>query len=157
MVLAENKAGGGTAPAVGAFVLPNAPIPAGVPLTHFAVPLEWLEQVAGLSLFPERLPVGGATRERLKAAESEWLVRVGGAERANPQPQLLLPPPRPAPLLLTAGGGGDAAAAAAASGEKGDAQQAAAAAAAAPAPAPWVPPPTAKRGAGPGPLCAVRL
>lgn len=49
VVLAENKSGkhGSHSAAVGAFVLPNAPIDPAVPLSAYTVPLEALESVAG--------------------------------------------------------------------------------------------------------------
>jgi endonuclease G len=49
VVLAENSSGkhGDHRAAVGAFVMPNAPIDPQTPVTAFAVPLEALESVAG--------------------------------------------------------------------------------------------------------------
>lgn len=49
VVLAENSSGkhGSHKAAVGAFVMPNAGIDPGTPVTAFAVPLEALESVAG--------------------------------------------------------------------------------------------------------------
>jgi DNA/RNA endonuclease G (NUC1) len=49
VVLAENSSGkhGDHRAAVGAFVMPNAPIDTQTPVTAFAVPLEALESVAG--------------------------------------------------------------------------------------------------------------
>lgn len=49
VVLAENSSGshGRHQAAVGAFVMPNAPIDPQTPVTAFAVPLEALETVAG--------------------------------------------------------------------------------------------------------------
>lgn len=49
VVLAENSSGkhGQHSAAVGAFVMPNAPIDPQTPVTAFAVPLEALESVAG--------------------------------------------------------------------------------------------------------------
>ena len=46
---AAKGGGGGRQVSIGAFVMPNAPIDARIPLTAFAVPLEPLEQVAGRS------------------------------------------------------------------------------------------------------------
>lgn len=56
VVLAERIAaksansGGSTEAVMGAFVLPNAPLQADLPLTAFSVPLEALEEAAGVFL-----------------------------------------------------------------------------------------------------------
>ncbi|CAK7215626.1 nuclease [Sporothrix bragantina] len=64
--------GNPTAPvALGAFVLPNAPIPNDKPLTDFEVPLEAVERASGLE-FASRLPV--QRRRRLCAEASCSLV-----------------------------------------------------------------------------------
>ncbi|CAK7223674.1 nuclease [Sporothrix eucalyptigena] len=64
--------GNPTAPvALGAFVLPNAPIPNDKPLTDFEVPLEMVERASGLE-FASKLPV--QRRRRLCAEASCALV-----------------------------------------------------------------------------------
>lgn len=40
---------------IGAFVLPNEPIPDETPLTRFVVPVDAVESSSGLSLFPQQL------------------------------------------------------------------------------------------------------
>lgn len=94
VVLAEDN--GGRRSAVGAFVMPNAPIAAGTPLAGFCVPLTSLEDVAGLAFFPQLMggdsnPVRGA----LDSAALRWQSQ-GRAEArrpALPPPPALLPPP----------------------------------------------------------------
>ena len=54
VVLAETKSRipfGGNKVSVGAFVMPNDQIQPDMPLTAFAVPLEMLENVAGMTIF----------------------------------------------------------------------------------------------------------
>ncbi|GBF90528.1 DNA RNA non-specific endonuclease [Raphidocelis subcapitata] len=64
VVLAENSSGanGGHTAALGAFVMPNAPIDPDTPLSAYAVPLDALECVAGARFFP------GYVSERRRAA-----------------------------------------------------------------------------------------
>lgn len=65
VLLADNASGkhGAHKAAVGAFVMPNAPIDPKTPLTAFVVPLDALEQVAGTTFFPKF--VDGARRAAL--------------------------------------------------------------------------------------------
>ena len=69
---------------VGAFVMPNAPIPAGTPLASFAVPLEALEQVAGLIFFPRQL-LGAGTPRHFPALRAPARCAPGGADLAGVQ------------------------------------------------------------------------
>lgn len=92
----DGKAGGNVA--IGAFVLPNAPIPNQKPITDFEVPVEAVERASGLE-FATKLPV--ARRKRLCADTACALVirdyadkqkafgRKGGDQRA------ISPPPSP--------------------------------------------------------------
>lgn len=72
VVLAENSSGkhGQHSAAVGAFVMPNAPIDPQTPVTAFAVPLEALESVAGAKFFPGF--VNDKRRAALDAAALSW-------------------------------------------------------------------------------------
>jgi endonuclease G len=60
VILADNHSGkhGSHKAAVGAFVMPNAPIDPKAPLTAFVVPLDALEQAAGASFFPGFVDAG---------------------------------------------------------------------------------------------------
>jgi hypothetical protein len=86
--------------AIQAFVLPNAPIPGGKPLTAFAVPLAALEEAAGLRFFERALDTA-SSRDSFAAREAAWLAtlppRGAGASRA------LLPPPRAGNAAAAAG------------------------------------------------------
>lgn len=71
-----------------ALVVPNAPVEETIPLEHFFVPLEALEEAAGLLFFPELLDA--TTRERCRVAEAPWIaplrqppVLLAGAKRTN--------------------------------------------------------------------------
>jgi endonuclease G, mitochondrial len=79
--------GGKGAVAVGAFVLPNAPIPNDKPITDFEVPVEAVERASGLE-FASKLPV--ARRRRLCADTTCALVIRDYADRqkafAKPSP-----------------------------------------------------------------------
>ena len=109
--------------ALGAFVLPNAPIPAAEPLAHFAVPLDALEAAAGLSFFDA--PLGGpegAPRAAFLQVEAQLLealpappagrIGAGGPRPALPPPQhdvsALPPPPQQKRLPPPPGGEGGA-------------------------------------------------
>ena len=57
VVLAEKNSGHERLVAIGAFVIPNSPIPQDTPLERFVVPKEFVEKNAGLRFFPTlRLP-----------------------------------------------------------------------------------------------------
>ncbi|KAH8673585.1 hypothetical protein BX600DRAFT_508834 [Xylariales sp. PMI_506] len=71
-----NKTGGPVA--IGAFVLPNAPIPNEKPITDFEVPLEAVERASGLE-FASKLPL--ARRKRLCADTTCALVIKDYADR----------------------------------------------------------------------------
>ena len=92
VILTEQEGKNESPRVLGAFVLPNAPIPPTEPLARFAVPLASLEAAAGLSFFDTALGgPSGEARSRFAQAESHVL-------RALPT---ALPPPRPdVPLLL---------------------------------------------------------
>lgn len=66
VVLAERAAGSaaGREAVIGAFVLPNAPLQADLPLTAFSVPLEALEEAAGT---PAGLPIEDCPMHRCDA------------------------------------------------------------------------------------------
>lgn len=71
VILAEDgKAGGNVA--IGAFVMPNAPIPNDKPLRDFEVPLEAVERASGLE-FAAKLPV---ERRRMLCAEGDCSIVV---------------------------------------------------------------------------------
>lgn len=73
VVLAESKSRlpfGSCKVAVGAFVMPNDQIQPDMPLTAFSVPLEMLENVAGMKFFPGYLT--DARRLSLDAAAFRW-------------------------------------------------------------------------------------
>ncbi|KAG5915553.1 nuclease [Claviceps sorghi] len=70
VIFAEDGRAGGNV-AIGAFVLPNAPIPNSKPITDFEVPVEAVERASGLE-FATKLPV--ARRRRLCADTSCALV-----------------------------------------------------------------------------------
>jgi endonuclease G len=98
---------------LGAFVLPNAPLPAGEPLSRFAVPLEALEAAAGLCFYEGALGRDGA-REAFAEQEARWraalpaahgsawhahaplLLEGGAAAQQAQQAALPAPPPRKA-------------------------------------------------------------
>ncbi|EJT72572.1 mitochondrial nuclease [Gaeumannomyces tritici R3-111a-1] len=61
VIFAEDGKGPGGNVALGAFVLPNAPIPNDKPLVDFEVPLEAVERVSGLE-FASKLPAGRRRR-----------------------------------------------------------------------------------------------
>jgi endonuclease G len=77
VIFAEDGVAGGNV-AVGAFVLPNAPIPNEKPLTDFEVPLEAVERASGLE-FASKLPV--QRRKRLCADTTCAIVVRDYAER----------------------------------------------------------------------------
>lgn len=77
VIFAEDGRAGGNV-ALGAFVLPNAPIPNQKPITDFEVPLEAVERASGLE-FATRLPA--ARRRRLCADTTCALVIREYAER----------------------------------------------------------------------------
>lgn len=82
--------------ALGAFVLPNAPIPNAKPLTDFEVPLEAVERASGLE-FASKLPV--ERRKRLCADATCALVIKDYSDRQKSFGKGVkgqLPPPRPA-------------------------------------------------------------
>ncbi|CAF9904809.1 MAG: nuclease [Gomphillus americanus] len=86
VIFAEDGRTGGNV-AVGAFVLPNAPIPNQKPLSDFEVPIEAIERASGLE-FASKLPV--ARRKRLCGdINCSILVR----EYAERQKNLQGPPP----------------------------------------------------------------
>ncbi|KAI3400910.1 hypothetical protein diail_1117 [Diaporthe ilicicola] len=77
VIFAEDGSAGG-AVALGAFVLPNAPIPNAKPITDFEVPLEAVERASGLE-FAAKLPA--SRRKRLCADHTCALVIKDYAER----------------------------------------------------------------------------
>ena len=83
-VAVENASG--KCEAMGAFVVPNAPIPAGAPLEAFAVGIEELEAAAGMTLFPEAgRPRAVEERRVVRRAEQAWRrMAGGGAQLALP-------------------------------------------------------------------------
>ncbi|OAA58606.1 mitochondrial nuclease [Niveomyces insectorum RCEF 264] len=93
VIFAETAApGGGDAPvALGAFVLPNAPIPNSKPLADFEVPLEAVERASGLE-FASKLP---PQRRRRLCTETPCALVV--KEYAQRQRQLTGPGGPPAP------------------------------------------------------------
>ncbi|ETS76107.1 Mitochondrial nuclease [Pestalotiopsis fici W106-1] len=79
VIFAEAAPGTAAGPvAIGAFVLPNAPIPNEKPITDFEVPVEAVERASGLE-FASKLPV--ARRKRLCADTTCALVIKDYAER----------------------------------------------------------------------------
>ncbi|KAH6654547.1 mitochondrial nuclease [Truncatella angustata] len=79
VIFAESAPGSASAPvAIGAFVLPNAPIPNGKPITDFEVPVEAVERASGLE-FASKLPV--TRRKRLCADTTCALVIKDYADR----------------------------------------------------------------------------
>eukprot|EP00892_Ulva_mutabilis_P003598 jgi/Ulvmu1/160/UM001_0164.1 len=71
VILAEHKSeSGGSKLSVGAFAMPNRPIPPNTPLTSFCVPLDMLESLTGIEFFP------GALTERQRSsidlAATDW-------------------------------------------------------------------------------------
>jgi DNA/RNA endonuclease G (NUC1) len=120
VVYARGGAAGVQGAALGAFILPNEPLPAGEPLSRFAVPLEALEAAAGLTFYEGVLgKERDAAREAFAAQERAWraalppshaavarapllLPPAPAPPAATQQQPLLLPPPQKAPLLLEA-------------------------------------------------------
>ena len=121
VVLARNEEGGGGGGAVvGAFVVPNAPIPGDAPLQGFAVPLAAVEAAGGVRLLRGGVGEGeeAAAERALGGALLENAARVlaGDArflERLPPQ-LLAAAAPAPAPLFPPAAAAAAAAAARAA-------------------------------------------
>ncbi|DBB17295.1 hypothetical protein WJX82_005669 [Trebouxia sp. C0006] len=73
VVLAESRSRlpfGAPKVSVGAFVMPNGQIQPDMPLTAFSVPLQMLENVAGMKFFPSY--VSDARRQALDAAAFRW-------------------------------------------------------------------------------------
>ncbi|KAG8956716.1 nuclease [Tulasnella sp. 424] len=58
---------------LGAFVLPNAPIPDDTPLTNFAVPVDSVERAAGLTLFSDAIKQG--SKNICQTSKCEVIVR----------------------------------------------------------------------------------
>jgi endonuclease G, mitochondrial len=110
VLLADNASGkhGPHKAAVGAFVMPNAPIDPKAPLSAFVVPLDALEQAAGASFFPGF--VDGARRAALdKAAlahQDQGRASMGYLDRqALATEQAAILPERAMVALLEGGGG----------------------------------------------------
>jgi endonuclease G len=59
--------------AAGAFILPNAVIPDHAPLESFSVPVEKVEQLAGLTLLPDAVKTGA--KHICKSVKCETVVR----------------------------------------------------------------------------------
>lgn len=96
VIFAEDGAAGGNV-AIGAFVLPNAPIPNEKPLTDFEVPVEAVERASGLE-FATKLPL--QRRRRLCADTTCALVIREYAERQrafDKSPPRRGPSPSPSP------------------------------------------------------------
>jgi len=79
----------GSPAALQAFVLPNAPIPPGLPLRAFAAPLHALEEAAGLRFFERALPA--VERAAFADREAAWLAAQAPALGGG-QARALLPP-----------------------------------------------------------------
>ncbi|KAF6253321.1 hypothetical protein COO60DRAFT_429579 [Scenedesmus sp. NREL 46B-D3] len=117
VVLAENSSGkhGNHRAAVGAFVMPNAPIDSQTPVTAYAVPLEALESVAGAKFFP------GFVNDKRRAAldeaalgwQAEGRARLKTLDRMSVDEHhaALLPAQAAGPAAVTARGRGSKAAA----------------------------------------------
>ena len=93
-VVVEGEGGRGAPTSIGAFVIPNAPIPPGAPLEAFAVPLKELEAAAGISFFDKagRPRAGDEERVMRRArAAREQLTAGGGRQLALPPPNESLP------------------------------------------------------------------
>ncbi|KIO31094.1 hypothetical protein M407DRAFT_221624 [Tulasnella calospora MUT 4182] len=58
---------------IGAFVLPNAPIPDETPLTNFAVPVDSVERAAGLTLFSDAVKQG--SKNICQTSKCEVIIR----------------------------------------------------------------------------------
>ncbi|CAI4217910.1 unnamed protein product [Parascedosporium putredinis] len=85
VIFAEDGRAGGNV-AIGAFVMPNAPIPNSKPLTDFEVPLEAIERASGLE-FAEKLPL---QRRRRLCAEGDCAIIVrefADKKKALPAPK----------------------------------------------------------------------
>ncbi|BDA47734.1 probable endonuclease G, mitochondrial [Coccomyxa sp. Obi] len=86
---------------MGAFVLPNAPLQADLPLTAFSVPLEALEEAAGLQFFPGFLNADRrAALDRAALAYQKWgrqQMKLKGVPGASLD---FFQPPLPPPLAL---------------------------------------------------------
>ena len=82
VIVAENPPGSNGLLAVGAFVLPNAPINNSTPLTEFAVPVEIVERASGLD-FLSLLPVD---RRKSLCREVECSVLVRDFSKKGQQP-----------------------------------------------------------------------
>ena len=80
VILAEDGKEGGNV-SIGAFVMPNAPIPNDKPLRDFEVPLEAVERASGLE-FAAKLPV---TRRRMLCADSDCSIVVRDFKKALPK------------------------------------------------------------------------
>jgi endonuclease G len=107
VVYARNEGGGGGAgPVVGAFVVPNAPVPADAPLARFAVPLAAVEAASGLRLLRGGVGEGeeGAAEAPLGRVLLENAARVmlGDEALAMRLPPALAAPPHQ-PLFTPAG------------------------------------------------------
>ncbi|GAB4818802.1 hypothetical protein N2152v2_005848 [Parachlorella kessleri] len=101
VVLGEVKPqfGGAAKTAVGAFVMPNAPIDPDMPLLAYTVPLSALEEVAGLRFFPAY--ISDDRRLALDEASLAWQ-RVGQAEARRLKPGSYLPPLLPGEVAAAA-------------------------------------------------------
>ncbi|GAX85438.1 hypothetical protein CEUSTIGMA_g12854.t1 [Chlamydomonas eustigma] len=107
VILADGRRGKGSSRevGVGAFVMPNAPIDPQLPLTAFTVPLEPLEQLAGMRFFPNF--INATRRSAMDQAALAW--RQYGMQQLKPfdrvslcQDMAALPAPS-GQLLLTSG------------------------------------------------------
>ena len=115
--------GGGTARAIGAWVMPNAPIPPETPLTAFCVPLSSLEDAAGGRFFQgvfdeevssslasenlDRAALRWQARGRAAALDSSSRNRRSVQATAEAAAALLPLAPKLAGLLTGGGGGGE--------------------------------------------------
>jgi endonuclease G len=111
VIFARNEGGaGGADPVVGAFVVPNAPVPEDAPLRSFAVPLAAVEAAGGLRLLRGGVAEGeeAAAERSLGALPLENAARLLVGEDvpvAALPPQLLAAAAVPPPPLFTAAGG----------------------------------------------------
>ncbi|CAK0783055.1 hypothetical protein CVIRNUC_006250 [Coccomyxa viridis] len=108
VVLAERASGGAEGDqqvALGAFVLPNAPVQPDTPLTAFSVPVESLEEAAGLEFFPGYLSAERRASDDRAAIEYQSLGRQQMRAKAlsAPTAEFLLERPTPALNLLPSG------------------------------------------------------
>ena len=87
-VIVADQGRPGDVPAVGGFVLPNAPIDNGTPLTEFATPVEAIERASGIDMLPALPP----NRRKNLCSETQCSIVVRFFEDRKDRPAL--PPPK---------------------------------------------------------------